>query len=97
MEWLTSTYLSNILSSNSFLNSMINEIGDTENPSKWREPCSADPLNCITAAKRQYVLASYLMIKGNSSALYISGVQMYGVWTICPECSAQVGTALSKG
>ncbi len=47
----------------------INEIGDVRNPANWPLPCSADPKNCITAAKRQYVLASLLMSKVTLSPL----------------------------
>ena len=72
----------------------INEIGDVKHPGNWTLPCSEDPLNCITRAQREYVVGSYLLLKNNASAVYISGVQQYGGWPKCePECGADVGAA----
>jgi hypothetical protein len=55
----------------------INEMGDVRNPTNWSKTCAEDAKNCITAAKRQYVLASLLMSKEDAAATYISGVQQY--------------------
>ena len=72
----------------------INEYGDVHNPSKWKEPCSEDPLNCIQKPVRQWVLGSYLMGKEQAAALYLSKVQGYGNWSYYPEWSAPVGKSL---
>eukprot|EP00041_Stephanoeca_diplocostata_P011807 m.195517 g.195517 ORF g.195517 m.195517 type:complete len:450 (+) comp18677_c0_seq1:194-1543(+) len=74
----------------------INEIGDRDHPGNWSKSCAQDTLNCITAAKRQYVIASLLMAKEQAAGVFISGVQQYGWGSFCPECNAKIGDALEE-
>ena len=73
----------------------VNEIGDPNNAT-----CVADPPRCITRAKREYVIASYLLAKERASAVYITGkgppASRYGGWSACPECDAPIGEPTSE-
>ena len=70
----------------------INEYGDIENASAWKEPCTAEPKNCLTAAVRQWVLGSYLMAKEQAAGLFLSNIQKCTSQlprlpsTFCAEC-----------
>ena len=63
----------------------IDQYGDVDNVSNWKTPCAAEPRNCITKAVRQWCLASYLMGRGDSAALFLSGIQHYGFLSWYPE------------
>lgn len=64
--------------------------------------CGSDPHACITAAVREWVLASYLMGKQQASAVALYQLEAaidsehgYGNWSYWPEWTAQVGAPVS--
>jgi hypothetical protein len=74
----------------------INEVGDVRHPKNWHTPCAADELNCITRRIREYLVATYLMLRNQAAGVFISGDQQYGHWprAVCsPECDVPVGRA----
>lgn len=95
--WVNKVRWSEYLQAHGVAYFVINEVGDSSHPSRWRLPCAKDPLNCITKAKKQYLLSSYLMGKGPAAGLFISNVQVYGYFSACtPECHAKVGVAVTE-
>ena len=55
---------------------------------------SANQCANVTVACRQWALASYLLGKGGSATIFISGIQDYGKLHLWPEYAAPVGVPL---
>ena len=54
------------------------------------------PFEQVTKQQKQWVLANYLLVKGNHSYVSITGEQEYGTIFTTPEYSAPIGRALNE-